>query len=887
MVYRSIPSTRTWPLTFSGLILLAIVIAASSAYASTCPVNSVPSADEIRRLELQHHLDYRAPLYDATFIGTHNSNSTCQYYNTLLNHIVSVTDQQVSGARVLNFDLGSKDGEVALCHVTCVGRPTPLFLDVALADVNTWLDANDDEVIVIVFESNIGFNKYTQAVGDIMSTVGDRTYAPQDYSGTPQTCRELPLQDLSKQDVLDAGKNVLLATTSCEQTIHPWNDWVWRVPVTIVDEDPFAGGSTRSLVQWAFTPEDRCDDCTTTDPITGPEFAGFLERGSAVLGLDKFVTQSRHDDLIWSWNPNQPDAPGDCATQTVNLRWNADSCTTSHKFACQNIYDRTDWNTESSGEWIDGPAACQDLEPKGNYIFSVPINSSLNAALRDSAGNDTVWLNYVYSAQASDWTVIDFVDVEVLKAQETFSFGQSELFRYREIPDDQDYQLRLTIVGGDGGRSKIKKPCLINCPKFAEGNGGKGANITVHFNIGNGPGEIPPESGIGIVVGQKGKNDKDRIQAEIHSGGGGGGGSAVLVFPPDGNWKALAVAGGGGGGHSGTGGGEHSGGSGTIFASENETGGGDNGASGGGGGATNGGRADGCSRGGAAGGRSGGAGGDHGDAAVCADAGDGGLGYGGGGSGGPSFFGFSGGGGGGGYRGGDGGSTGDAGAVGRSYVDPRNVIEAHQPGGSTSNPQNGSVTIELVPACEFTSTCECPTNPVSCTTGFAKGFLLVKDTPGKEKLIAKFLKGPALNQTDMGNPVGGGSAYRLCIYDFDGELHGSVTVDRDGDTCGSKPCWKAVGKAPPDGKGYKFNDRAGDAEGVQKLVYKGGEAGKSMVLVKAKGSNVPAGIPAAMLYAGTLATLQLHELGGNCLSVILDDIKKNEPDFYEAQWKAP
>jgi hypothetical protein len=171
-----------------------------------------------------------------------------------------------------------------------------------------------------------------------------------------------------------------------------------------------------------------------------------------------------------------------------------------------------------------------------------------------------------------------------------------------------------------------------------------------------------------------------------------------------------------------------------------------------------------------------------------------------------------------------------------------------------------------------------------CATGFAKGFLLVKEKKsGKEKLVAKLLKGPALEQTDMGNPlVPDGTIFSLCIYDDTGTLVSETILDRAGLSCGSNACWKSLGKEPPDGKGYKYNDKTLAADGIQKIVYKGGEPGKSKAIVKGKGSALPDGIPAA-LQGSSSATVQLRASDGQCLSVTVSNVKKNDPNFFKAK----
>jgi len=181
----------------------------------------------------------------------------------------------------------------------------------------------------------------------------------------------------------------------------------------------------------------------------------------------------------------------------------------------------------------------------------------------------------------------------------------------------------------------------------------------------------------------------------------------------------------------------------------------------------------------------------------------------------------------------------------------------------------------------------CPaTRDLACLGGFAKGFFLYKESPaGKEKMVAKMIKGPGLAQTDLGNPLsGGGTAYGICIYDGADDLVAELAVDRAGDTCDGSPCWKAVGKAPPNGKGYKFKDASGTSDGVQKILYKGGDAGKSKAILKGKGPNLPAGVAAALDDPNAAVTVQFRgDDAVQCLSVTLTDVKKQEADFFKAK----
>lgn len=193
-----------------------------------------------------------------------------------------------------------------------------------------------------------------------------------------------------------------------------------------------------------------------------------------------------------------------------------------------------------------------------------------------------------------------------------------------------------------------------------------------------------------------------------------------------------------------------------------------------------------------------------------------------------------------------------------------------------------------------TETSGCPASPdPSCLSSFG-GCLLVANekATGKEKLVAKWLKGPAFSAVDLGNPLNsGGSAYDVCVYDGSGGLAGSYRVDRAGATCGADPCWKNIGKPPgdPKHKGYEYKDKAASADGVLLVLLKGGEAGASKAVAKgmnnsAKGQTaLPTGLAAA-LNGSTSATIQLHGSDAiACLSCPLSTVLKDTGALFKAK----
>lgn len=185
----------------------------------------------------------------------------------------------------------------------------------------------------------------------------------------------------------------------------------------------------------------------------------------------------------------------------------------------------------------------------------------------------------------------------------------------------------------------------------------------------------------------------------------------------------------------------------------------------------------------------------------------------------------------------------------------------------------------------------CPTfAPLSCTMGFGKAQVLVNEKkPGKEKLLVKLLKGPALLQSSFGDPtVADGTSQAVCLYDDAGLLAFAADVDRAGEMCGTKPCWKSLGGAPPAGKGFGYKDKAGTSFGVSSITFKGGDAGKSKILIKA-GNNeakgilgMPTGVVGA-LGATTEVIVHVRTSDGGCFGASLTDVATAGDFFLRAK----
>ena len=167
----------------------------------------------------------------------------------------------------------------------------------------------------------------------------------------------------------------------------------------------------------------------------------------------------------------------------------------------------------------------------------------------------------------------------------------------------------------------------------------------------------------------------------------------------------------------------------------------------------------------------------------------------------------------------------------------------------------------------------CAAAPLSgCTTPTLAGAasLSLRDQPddSKDLLKWKLTKGGATTAADFGNPAQA-SLLGVCLYDATDTLVFDGRIPPGGD-CGTKPCWKALG-TPAGSKGYTYKQKAGTPDGIQKLVLKPGEAGKTKIVVKGGKENLaasPTGF--APLPLALPARVQLQSSTGTCWEAVFE-----------------
>jgi len=157
---------------------------------------------------------------------------------------------------------------------------------------------------------------------------------------------------------------------------------------------------------------------------------------------------------------------------------------------------------------------------------------------------------------------------------------------------------------------------------------------------------------------------------------------------------------------------------------------------------------------------------------------------------------------------------------------------------------------------------------------------------GKEKLKLQWGKvASATTQGAFGDPVTGVTRVALCLYGDGGELLKGFIVDKGGQVCAGKPCWKTNGT-----KGYGYKDKDAASDGISKIGYAARDAGKGKA--DAAGANnaaklqtaLPTGVVAAL--SGNMhPTIQLVTSDGFCVGATMTEVTLDDGLQYKAKEK--
>lgn len=164
----------------------------------------------------------------------------------------------------------------------------------------------------------------------------------------------------------------------------------------------------------------------------------------------------------------------------------------------------------------------------------------------------------------------------------------------------------------------------------------------------------------------------------------------------------------------------------------------------------------------------------------------------------------------------------------------------------------------------------------SCRSAQSNGLGVRTDSahPRKDKLGWKWTKGEATSLSDFGMPAGT-TSYTLCLFAGTGNAvfdHAEVPP--------SPAKWSALA-----GRGFKYKDAAGSADGIAKMTLVAGAAGKAKIIVKGEGGGLSLGSPPY----GLPVTVQMTNSSTSaCWASTFDaaDIKRNALGRFEVTSKS-
>lgn len=409
-----------------------------------------------RALRLQANLDIAAPLTKTTWVGTHNSFANPKDDNLLdYNQPYSLKEQLRAGVRELVFDVHYENDDILLCHNNTKHR---LCMDGvtgnrklvrALEDLKEWIrEGNTEQVVLLKLSladsARRNINKVeTKLDNHLGPYIYQTKFAGQSYGNlNPSTgCTSL-YRLMTKQDVLNKGKNVLIFTSEGCISDGGFNTLVFyengeiQQPKKPSDISPDSRDAILSRVKDGATRDGQLgsgEDITLKAGAISNwldaglnifEMYGFnaiasypaaQESGVSPSSIEtKWLLESgaqppRGEHLVWSWMPARPnDKAGNknCAIVSKEARYVDEprfsdmSCEGSYRFACQNNNSGA-WSVSSGkGAWSDSAGKC----PAGSS-FRVPINkpelNQLWSAVAETG--EPAWVNYTDQVSEGHW----------------------------------------------------------------------------------------------------------------------------------------------------------------------------------------------------------------------------------------------------------------------------------------------------------------------------------------------------------------------------------------------------------------------------------------------------------------------------------------------------
>lgn len=393
---------------------------------------------------LQTLLTRNLPLTQTTLPATHNSFNSTAYPGLSStgdpNHTLTLAQQLSLGMEGLELDLHWIPHLVTgnFAPVVCHGlgasmghfgcTPQDRHLREVLTEIATALaqPQNKGRVIMLDLEDSLADFRppnsgeasvagHDQAAALFDEILGKFIYKPvQPEVSIHEGCTTLPINQLSKQDVLDAGKQLILVG-GCGVG-GQWKKWVFQFDRKQKANDGFDAASCESDF---FKPEDYGSrftrlwhDSTQLGAFTNSSLKAITAQDVKAMNLcglhqasiDRLVLgDERLSANIWSWELGFPQksATGQCVYQADNGRWKTGACTARRAYACfipgGEGWRITPGEDRFKGEWQAGRSACRAEGGSFGLPKSAKQNAQLNAALKKSSLKE-VWINWADGA---------------------------------------------------------------------------------------------------------------------------------------------------------------------------------------------------------------------------------------------------------------------------------------------------------------------------------------------------------------------------------------------------------------------------------------------------------------------------------------------------------
>jgi hypothetical protein len=296
-------------------------------------------------------------------------------------------------------------------HLGC--SPTDPLLKDVLKEIRAALDKPENKHLVLMLDIEDALQEYVppnnsksslaghdMAAALFAEILGDKVYRPAE----DKKCNSLNINTVSKQDILDAGKQVVIVGGCGEGSA--WTQWVFNFDrkqkandgfdAATCEGDFFSAADYQSKFTRLWHDSTRLSSVAIQglQAITAAELKSMTLCGLHQASLDQLIAgDDRLPAAIWSWDEHFPKISGkaQCATQADDGRWRASDCEEKKQFACKvgQIWALS----ETADTWATGRQTCEANGGSFNLPLTAKENAKLNA-VRSSAKAGDVWLNW-------------------------------------------------------------------------------------------------------------------------------------------------------------------------------------------------------------------------------------------------------------------------------------------------------------------------------------------------------------------------------------------------------------------------------------------------------------------------------------------------------------